>query len=195
MSYPQILYRAFTDLCYAQQFADAGRFRIGRLDSYRNIENNARADAEEGLGRYIDKDGISEYFELGNPIYILSCSAETVDLTFLRRKMGPFIARINDPKQLAHDITLYLQEQEIKVFGEIRYRAVNYTKGAIINAELDAMERAELSIVQKHSCFSEEREQRLFAIINAHCPASLLASHVEINLGRPLPYVEVLNGL
>lgn len=194
MSYPNLLYRAFTDLCYARQFADAGRFRIGRLDWYRNIENAARGDAEEGLGHYIDTDGISEYFKLGNPIYILSCSTEDVDLVFLKRKMGPFIIRINDPLQLAYDIAAYLKEQEIKFFGEVRYRAVGYTKGAVINTAHNAMERAELSIAQKHPHFSEEKEQRLYAIVNTHCPTPLLTSHLEINLGRRLPYVEILHG-
>jgi hypothetical protein len=192
MTCPTLLYRAFTDLCHARQFADAGRFRIGRLDCYQNIENAARMDAAEGHGYYIDKNGISENFELGNVIYVLCCSAENVDLAFLRRKMGSFLAQINDPKQLACDIAAYLKAQKVKLLGEVRYRAVEYSKGETVTAELDEMKRAELSIAQKHSCFSEEKEQRLCAIVNVHCPKPLLASYLEIDLGRRLPYVEIL---
>jgi len=192
MTCPTLLYRAFTDQCYATQFADAGRFRLGRLDSYRNNENKERMDAAEGYGHYIDENGVSEYFELRNVIYVLCCSAANVDLTFLRRKMGPFIVKINDPKQLACDIATYLKAQKIKLFGDVGYRAVEYSKSQLVNAELDEMKRAELSIAQKHPCFSEQKEQRLYAIVDVNCPRPLLASHLEMNLGRRLPYVEIL---
>lgn len=192
MTYPTLLYRAFTDLCYARLFADAGRFRLGRLDSYRDNENKERKDPAEGYGYYIDKNGVAENFELRNVIYVLCCSAENVDLAFLRRKMGPFITKINDPKQLACDIAAYLKAQKIKLFADVGYRAVEYSRGEVVNAELDEMKRAELSIAQKHPCFSEQKEQRLYAIVNINRPRPLLASHIEIDLGRRLPYVEVL---
>lgn len=189
----KLLYRAFTDRCYAREFSDAGSFRIGRLDRYREIENAARVDATEGLGHYVDGEGTNEHFELGNPIYILCCSAADVDLAFLKRKMGSFIVKINDPERLATDITTYLKQQNIMLFGDVRCRSVDYTKGTTVDAELDEMRRAELSITQKHPRFSDEKEDRLYAVMNANCPKQLLASHIDINLGRRLPYVEVLD--
>lgn len=195
MPFPKLLYRAFTDLCHAQQFVDEGRFRIGRLDKYRTVENAARVDSSEGLGHYVDADGISEHFEFGNAIYILCCSSENVDLAVLRRKMGPFVIQINDPEQLARDIAAFLHENNVKLFGEIQCRMVSYTKGKLNIDKLDAMERAELSIVQKPPFFAEDCEQRLYAIINTHCPAPLMTTDIEINLERSLPYVEILSEL
>ena len=108
--------------------------------------------------------------------------------------MGPFVIRINDPAQLALDIGAYLDENNVKLFGEIRCRKVSYSKGEIITTELDPMERAELCVVQKPQSFKAECEQRLYAIVNTHCPLPLMASHLEVNLERPLPYIEVLSG-
>lgn len=192
MTCSEYLYRAFTDFRYAREFVSAGRFRLGRLDRYREIENAARVDAAEGYGHYVDQAGIHEHFRRGEPIYLLCCSGKDVDLTFLRRKMGPAIVRINDPQQLATDITDYLERMNIKLFGKVLCRKVDYTKGTVIESELDPMQRAELSTAQKHPCFREEREQRLYAVINVACPTSILAPHVDIDLGHSLSYVEVL---
>lgn len=185
------LYRAFTTELHARKFVE-GRFRMGRLDQYRDIEDRARIDATEGLGRYVDGDGVNEHFELGNPIYILCCSAADVSLPFLRAKMGPFIVKISDPSRLAADITSSIKEQGMKLFGAARCRAVEYTKGSKITADLDEMGRAELSLVQKHPSFSEEKECRLFVVVNADCPTKSTPEHVDVNVGRTLPYAEVL---
>ena len=45
------------------------------------------------------------------------------------RDTAHFVAEINDPNQLASDIMAYLEEQKIKLFGNVRCRAVDYTKG------------------------------------------------------------------
>lgn len=185
------LYRAFTDERFAREFVE-GRFRMGRLDRYREIEDRARVDASEGLGHYVDGDGVNEHFELGNPIYILCCSAADVDLSSLRAKMGPFIVKISDPSRLAADITSSLKDQGMKLFGAARCRAVEYTKGSKVTAELDEMARAELSLVQKHSSFSEEKECRLFVVVNADCPTNSMPQNIDVNVGRALSYAEVL---
>jgi hypothetical protein len=54
------------------------------------------------------------------------------------------------------------------------------------------MGRAELSLVQKHPSFSEEKECRLFVVVNADCPTKSTPEHVDVNVGRTLPYAEVL---
>lgn len=152
-----------------------------------------RVDATEGLGHYVDKDGINVHFQVGLPIYLLCCSGKNIDLTFLRRKMGPAVVRIKDPKQLASDITGYLTEIKIKLFGDVQCHAVQYTKNTIIEEELDSSRRADLSVVQKHSCFAQEQEQRLHAEINVACSTHILASYIEIDLSRPLPYAELVS--
>ena len=185
------LYRAFTTEHYAREFVE-GRFRMGRLDRYRDIEDGARVDATEGLGHYVGGDGVNEHFELGNPIYILCCSAADVDLQFLRAKMGPFIVKISDPSQLVTDISSSIKEQGMKLFGTARCRAVEYNKGSKVTADLDEMGRAELSLAQKHSSFSKEKEHRLFVVVNADCSAKSMPEHVDVNVGRALPYAEML---
>lgn len=192
MSCSSLLYRAFTAESYATEFL-AGRFRMRRVDQYREIEDAARVDATEGLGHYVDGIGVNEHFELGNPIYVLCCSAADVDLRFLRSKMGSFVVRISDPAQLATDITYSLKQSGMKIFGDTKCRAVEYTKGSRIEDNLDEMERAELSVVQKPPLFSEEKEHRLFVVTNVDCLAQSMPAHISISLQRPLPYAEIVH--
>ncbi len=194
MSYSGVLYRAFDDIRFAQQFAESGRFRLGRLDYYCDIESAERADASEGQGHYIDGEGASIRFYLGNPIYILSCSSEDVDLAFRRKRMGSFVVRINDPKRLMGDLDDFLKDQQIKLFGGVRGNPVSYNKGQVVGNDLDAMERAELSVRQKPPSFAEEKEFRIYTITDIRCPKLFLARHIEIDLARALSYVEILKG-
>ena len=71
-TFPDILYRAYKKTEYAKSFVFEGRFRLGKLQIYRDIEDRNRADCTEGKGYYQDKDGIHEHFELGGDIYLLS---------------------------------------------------------------------------------------------------------------------------
>lgn len=165
---------------------------MGRLDHYRVIEDSARVDAAEGLGHYVDGVGINKHFELGNPIYILCCSAADVDLSFLRSKMGAFVVRITDPAQLAADITDHLKQKSIKIFGDTKCRTVEYTKGTKVKDDLDEIGRAELSVVQKHSSFSKEKEHRFFVVVNADCSTRSMPVHINVSLLRPLHYAGIL---
>ncbi len=185
------LYRAFTAENHARDFV-AGRFRIGRLDMYRDIEDAARSDATEGYGYYVDGSGVSEYFELGNPVYILCCSGGDIDLSFLKSKMGPFVIKIANPAQLATDIADCLNTDQIKIFGDVKCRAVEYTKGSEINVHLDEIGRAELSVTQKHPLFSPEKEHRFFIVVNTNGPTQNMPTYIDINLKRILDYVELL---
>lgn len=179
-------------MSYALDFARSGRFRLGRLDAYQHIEDIARADNSEGMGHYVSPDGTSMHFEFGNPTYLLCCSGSDVDLAFLRRKMGPFIVRITQPTQLVSLIDDFLKEKRIKTFGGVKGAPVQYNKGQIVHDELDAAKRAFLSLAQKHPCFAEEREYRLYAVINIECPIDLLAPFLSVDLECRLPFVELL---
>ena len=59
-------------MSYALDFVRSGRFRLGRLDAYQHIEDNARADNSEGMGHYVSPDGISMHFEFGKRWLLLS---------------------------------------------------------------------------------------------------------------------------
>lgn len=191
MNFPSVLYRGFTEINHANDFID-GRFRLGLLDSYQNIENAARADPSEGDGHYVSSDGISEYFKSGNPTYLLCCSDGNVELAFLRQKMGPFIVRINQPEQLTSLINDFLKKKGIKAFGDVLGAPVQYNKGQIVDEELDSAEKQLLSIIQKPSGFADEHEYRLYAITNIEGARDQLEQFLSVDLEQKLPFVELL---
>lgn len=192
MNLPHVLYRGFTQLNYALDFVQSGRFRLGRLDAYQHIEDIARSDNSEGMGHFVSQDGTSMHFELGNPTYLLCCSGGDVDIAFLRRKMGPFVVRITQPTQLISLIDDFLKKKRIKTFGGVKGALVRYNKGQIVRDELNAAERAFLSLSQKPPCFAKEHEYRLYTIINIECPIELLTPFLLIDLECELPFVELL---
>ena len=192
MTFQHVLYRGFTQLSYALDFIQSGRFRLGRLDVYQDIEDISRSDNSEGMGHFVSPDGASMHFELGNPTYLFCCSVGDVDIAFLRRRMGPFIVRITQPNQLTLLIDDFLKEKQIKTFGGIKGTQVQYNKGQIVRDELNAANRAFLSLSQKHQCFAEEHEYRFYAIINIECPIELLTRFLLIDLECRLPFVELL---
>lgn len=192
MNLPHVLYRGFTELNYALDFVKFGRFRLGRLDAYQHIEDTARSDNSEGMGHFVSPDGTSMHFELSNPTYLLCCSGVDVDIAFLRRKMGPFVVRITQPTKLISLIDDFLKEKRIKTFGGVKGALVRYNKGQIVCDELNAADRALLSLSQKPPCFAEEHEYRLYTIINIECPIELLTPFLLIDLERELPFVELI---
>ena len=191
MNFPNVLYRGFTEINHANDFID-GRFRLGLLDSYQNIENAARADPSEGDGHYVSSDGISEYFKSGNPTYLLCCSDGNVELAFLRQKMGPFIVRINQPEQLTSLINDFLKKKGINAFKGVQGAPVQYNKGQIVHEELDPEKKQLLSIIQKPSGFADEHEYRLYAMTNIEGARDQLEQFLSVDLEQKLPFVELL---
>lgn len=168
-SFPHVLYRAFETHEYADAFTN-GKFRMGALSTYKQIENSNRCDSSEGDGHYTDGNGVNTRFQLGNDVYVLSCSKANVNLKFLRKKFGRYVVRINEGRRLASDIRSYMEQRGIYNFGGVKGINVSYTKGAVVTEDLDPMDRAILSISQKHRCFSEEFEYRFYTILNQNPP-------------------------
>ncbi|MCI0559249.1 MAG: hypothetical protein MN733_12200 [Nitrososphaera sp.] len=197
MNFPHVLYRAFETHKYADAFTKIGKFRMGALRTYKQIENSNRRDSTEGDGHYIDGKGVNAHFQLGNDVYVLSCSKANVDLKFLREKFGRYVVRINKPSRLASDIRSYMEQRGICNFGGVKGISVTYTKGAVVTEDLDPMGRAKLSISQKHRCFSKECEYRFYTILNQN-PLNpkplpeIQDGYLTIDLARELSYVEVL---
>lgn len=159
------LFRAFENKCHAVDFA-SGRFRMGVLGRYRDIEDVSRQDTQEGYGHYIDRCKTHWHFQLGNPIYVLFLSGPEVDLAFLQERMGPFAVRINDPLAFAREIERHFASSGIATFNGVHGGSVTYTKGQAIGDELDSGDRARLSITQKPNAYSHECEYRLYTILN-----------------------------
>ncbi len=119
-SFPHVLYRAFETHEYADAFTKFGKFRVGALRTYKQIENSKRRDSTEGDGHYIDGKGVNAHFQLGNDVYVLSCSKANVDLKFLRKKFGRYVVRINEPRELASDMQSYMEQRGICTFSGVK---------------------------------------------------------------------------
>ncbi len=188
---PKALFRAFEEEKYAIEFIDKGEFRFGGLARYRSIEDGARMDDTEGYGRYFDHQNIQYDFELGGPIYLFSCAVPDVDLGYLRERFGRFIVRINDPQLFVQQTEGYLTAQGVHTFNGIHGDTVKYTKGTRLDQELDSMQRARLSVIQKPASYHRESEYRLFTIPK-HDSERPPQEFLKINLGQSLHYAEML---
>ena len=186
------LLRAFTEQQYANKFV-CGKFRFGELGRYRRIEDQSRQDSSEGYGHYVDSRNHQWHTELGGAIYVLSFSGPNVDQCFLREKMGVFIVRLDDPEGLCRDIERYMVSRGIRTFNGVHGHSVKYTKSHTIRRDMDAGQRAELSVTQKPDTFRQECEYRLYTILNQH-PQCPVAEFLNVDLGGPVQYAKVLRG-
>lgn len=188
---PETLLRAFKEEQHAIEFITSGKFRLGELAYYRNIEDGARRDHSEGLGRYFDHQNIQHDIELGNLKYIFSCALPQVDLDYLRERFGRFVIRIDDPHLFVQHIEENLMSQGIRTFNGIHGRPVEYSKGTKIGLELDSFEHAELSVIQKPTEYHCEEEYRLFTLL---VPDSGFThkEFINIDFGQSLPYAKMI---
>jgi hypothetical protein len=184
------LFRAFSKERYAIDFS-GGKFRLRALSEYRSIEDTSRQDAAEGYGHYKDRYGHDWNFEFGGRIYLLCLARPEVDKDYLRERMGPYIVKINDSAELAHDIERSLHAKGVETFNGVHAGAVQYTKGHTVIKELDPMRRAFLSVMQKPESYSSEHEYRFFTILNEdeRIPAR---EFIDVDVGVPLRYVQVM---
>ncbi len=191
-SLPRYLYRAFKCETFASDFVERGKFRMGRSRIYQEIEDIKRQDPNEGIGHYVDKDGIHEHFQLGNTMYLLCCSRPEVDYGYLTEKMGRHVVRIIDPQRLVDDVNQFLASSQYKFPAGILCKAVQYSKGKKLSESLDKYCRAIFSTYQKTHSFKAEAEFRLIAILIDSCGSKEPGDYLEINLGKKLDYIETL---
>ena len=208
------IYKAFSKMEYALDFVDRGRFRFGALATYKNIEDANRRDNSEGVGSFrtpgnvtsvhFDKNDLDSTYateapgyvnvhtELGNPVYVFSTSLSTVSIQFLAEKFGRYIVQIDNPKELADQITHHLKTRTEKFAGGIEGVSVSYNAGEVIEESLNNFERTTLSYSQKPVSFSSECEFR-FVSINIDSPENRMNSdYMNIDLGGPVKYARLL---
>jgi len=209
------IFKAFSKIGHAEEFIEKGLFRMGSLKSYRETEDSRRRDKTEGFSHtrepgqviqvYFDRNCLdnfkvteeSGYIDihsaLGNPVYILSTSLPEVNINYLKNKFGPFIVQINNPIQLAHDITKHLKNRIEKYAGGVEAAPVSYTKSKQVNTRSDNFRLSTLSYTQKPSCFSPEHEFR-FIIINMDKPSKRITHpYLEIDLKTPISHAKIIN--
>lgn len=212
--FPPFLVRAFNEEKWARAFADEGRMRFSLLEYFTEVEDDARADGTEGEARLQiphlvqslrigNESGSIEVVETPghiqwssnhiNPIYICCFSYPPGgDLTLLPGKFGQYRVRVDDPQQLAQDITDWLtHEGDLRGTPVVECRAVTYNKGEKAADILDHQERVRLTYTQKPPSFIEEHEYR-FAVIATPRSGRDAPLHHEVVLGKRLPYATLL---
>jgi hypothetical protein len=186
-----MLYRAFSKHEYARQFVFEGRFRLGLLSHYRNIEGPQK-DPTEGVADYVDGGAIKNTVHGGNEAYLLCCSKEGVDLDSLAAKgLGRYFVQIEDPVSLASEVEKFLLTNKWRIFGKPTWRTVTYGKGEVLNQQFDSGQKFELAYLQKPPEFSSECEERLVVLPNVS-PSLTLPNHLEIDISCRLEYARIV---
>ena len=157
---PNSLLRFFTEEEHARQFV-SGSARFGILEYYREIED-VRKDASEGRS--------SVYFRAPHPIhstvislnryYILSTAHADADVSYLARKYGYFMVRINSPRELLARIRAAWQSHELAEDDGAFIAPVEYTKDELRDADGSYHSPVHLTYSQKHRSYEEDREYR-----------------------------------
>jgi hypothetical protein len=185
-----ILFRAFNDLFYANEFVH-GRLRIKTLASYRHIEG-PQQDPLEGFGNYSEPSGLTHTFNANNVAYLLCCSNENIDFdSMIRTGMGKYFVKIEDPDALASDINDNLINCGWRLFGTPKWHKVCYSKAQVIDSELDPFQRFELSYSQKPESFKHEQEVRLVVLPNI-APYAQVPDHLNLDIGLLLKYAYIV---
>ncbi len=172
--YPQTVYRVFDDIKYAKAFVN-GSLRFSRLQIYKNIEDELRCDKTEGEAHVVH-NGLSHHSSFAsNSFYILSFH-RTLEAA-KQSKFGEFIVELKNPRQLAIEITKWLNQQPYKHFGGVEGVNVEYTHGEEADIKPTSVELAKLTYSQKPDFFSDEDEFR-FVFIRESC----MDDYVDIDI-------------
>jgi len=182
--FPDFCYKAFKCEEHAKQFLESGTFRMGRLLSYREIEDESRRDPTEGCGHtkepgivtvgwvspdpaektiWTREQGYQEHgIELGNAKFCFCTCLPEANRAHMLENFGKYIVKINDPQKLAEDINDYFFSvgQRFQIVG----CKVVYNKGQKLDKKLTNNERFVLSYKQKPESFSPDCEFRIVAI-------------------------------
>jgi hypothetical protein len=212
-NYPKTVFRAFKDRAHAEDFVEHGRFRMGNLRTYTEIEDEGRKDSLEGQGHFqrfgmvtavdfspdsdetmtVTKPGYVEtHIELLNPKFIFSCSLPSVDLDLLRKRFGPWLVKIKQPRQFAQDISDYLETLPYRFAGGVEGCFVQYNKEEKTRRQLRVSASTPLAYMQKSAAtFSVEKEFRFVVIVSGKPSQWLDDEFLSLNLGRKLDYVDL----
>lgn len=182
--YPDKVYRVLDTVEYAEQFID-GIFRIGSVYHYKNHEDEKRRDKSEGEAHILYKGMNRHSMFASNISYILSCY-KSLELA-KKSKKGDFIIEINNPKQLAINITTWLEKQDYKVYGGIEGVNVEYSYGEESNNNPTTYELSRLTYSQKPNSFRNDEEFR-FVFIRESCKDNF----IYIELGETQEFCKII---
>ena len=155
--YPDILFRTFDHLEYAQQFLN-GFVRFGTVLGYVNIEDEGRRDPTEGTGHYTSSGIITKIQFCSNVFYSLCFHRDLKSA--IETGHGKYVVEISDPLYLAEEITRSLRTLASKHFGGVEGVIVEYDKGQEREGELDSYQKSRLTYSQKFEKYAHENEFR-----------------------------------
>ena len=159
--FPNILYRSFETLEYAQNFC-SGQIRFGSVIGYQKIEDEKRKDETEGVGHFVVAGVDSKVKFASNQPYALCCHLSLASA--LETKHGKFIVEINNSIWLAEELTRVIGLSSSKYFGGIEGVIISYTKGQIFEEKPGSYEISQLAYSQKPEKFKHENEFRFVFI-------------------------------
>jgi len=188
---------------------------MGLLGYYRDIEDHVRSDSSEGFGHIQRREEIDvgyftvgkpDEFEvrqelafmhhrsvMGNPIFIFSTSQEGVDIGAMRERFGRYVVCIENPVQLAQDITAHLACGPATFGAGVEGRIIQYNQGEVLDEELEGWDFIAMSYRQKPSNFGIEKEFRYIAINTNEHEHRIQCDYIEIDLGGPLEYLTLIH--
>ena len=213
MKPPKLLYRAFSSKRYAEDFFYEGKFRLGLLEYYIDIEDENIKDESEGRSSsYVNSliPNVTMNKETGeitktkykpgllnvvgshiNPLYLFCASSEHIEFHILK-KFGNHIVRINDPIALLNDIDMARpKNSRMEKVGRCTIEQVLYTKGQIEDFDPDSIEAVKRCYIQKPPTFKEECEFR-FVVTTIPMVNAELDKFLLYELCRSLDYTEIL---
>jgi len=132
--FPDILFRSFDRIEYAQQFL-SGFIRFGSVVGYGKIEDKRRRDETEGLGHYL-LDGRDVKIQFcSNVVYALCCHLDIKSA--IETNHGKYVVEVANPLYLAEEITRAIGLLNSKHFGGTEGVFIEYTKGNEKSEKLD----------------------------------------------------------
>ena len=200
---PDVLYRGFNALEHARAFVNEGIIRLGRLDSYCNLEDARRRDPGEGTARLRMPmpdsqdvaDAIPTECKGRNWIYVLCCSA--ADPAYVASKFGPYLVRINNPEALVADIRDYVSSHPVVKNPRIYAKRVTYDRDATVVRSPSLDELVDIAWSQKSTFFEAEQEYRIaiLSLLSREGPAADPIgawAFVSVELNRRLSHCDLL---
>jgi hypothetical protein len=201
MSLPGFLYRAFQDENQALEFVKQGRFRLGLLRYYTEIEDNSRRDKTEGTSEVrIPGNDILGLCESSfsatwmNPLYVLCCFGPDVDLNHAYKTFGKYVVKIKAPSCLLDDLNCNSPiGSRMKLVDKFELQKVEYTKGQRQQIDVESIEACRMSYYQKPSEYSKDHEWRyVVRAVHEELGFNEPEKFIQYDLCRSLNYLELV---
>jgi hypothetical protein len=180
---PKRLFRFFEKRCHAEEFI-SGRIRLGNINIYKCIENNALRDESEGTSSIVWNQRAPEYIidkktlnivgkkisstekiksegTLINPIYLLCTSGHRANKVKIASKLNKnYLVEINDPSGLLDLFKQCWAKNPYSVNGDVEFKKVRYDRGNLVKPNKYLIEPFDIIYTQKSPDSKDEYEYR-----------------------------------